>query len=190
MKDWDKRLDEKLANADWPLPSDTTVKAAVLIPIGLRYETMRHEILLTKRTDKVETHKGQISFPGGLFEKGDGSLLKTALRETYEEVGIAESAIQVIGKLEPVQTLKDVVIYPWVAKVDFPKEFKFSQDEVERPVFLPLEELIFEGLKPVVVPVSEHGLTFKVSSVGIVAENELIWGASAKILEQLHSILK
>lgn len=190
MKDWDKKLYEKLAKADGFIHLDGAVKASVLIPIGLRNETMRHEILLTKRTDKVETHKGQVSFPGGLFEKEDGSLLKTALREAYEEVGLPESAVQVLGSLEPVQTLRDVVIYPWVAKVEFPKEFKFSLDEVERPIFLSLEELISEGLKSVLVPVSEHGLTFNVSSVGIVAENELIWGASAKILEQLHLLLK
>jgi len=190
MKDWDRKLDEKLADAGGSILMDGTPKASVLIPIGLRHETMRHEILLTKRTDKVETHKGQVSFPGGFFEKEDGNLLRTALREAYEEVGLHESSVKVIGKLEPVQTLRDVIIYPWVAKVEFPKEFKFSQAEVERPIFLPLESLLSEGLKPVEVPVRESGLTFKVNSIGIFADNELIWGASAQILEQLYSLLK
>lgn len=191
MNDWEKILRERLSRVDPVMnPSNTKIAASVLIPIGVRPEAVQHEILLTKRSDKVDTHKGQISFPGGVFEMGDQHLLHTALRETREEVGIDETEIEVLGALAPVQTLRDVEIYPWVAKVKFPEKFIFNSDEVEKLVFLPLERLLEEGLKPVQVSVKEGGLPFKVASVGITCENELIWGASAKILEQLLAILR
>lgn len=191
MLDWENRLKQRLKRVDQFAPNlNSRVSASVLIPIGYRQETMRHEILMTKRSEKVETHKGQISFPGGLFEIQDQHLLKTALRETQEEVGLSEAEIEVLGALAPVQTLRDVEIYPWVAKVDFPKEFVFNRDEVERLLFLPLEQLLVQGLKPVQVSVRENGLSFKVASVGMFCEQELIWGASAKILDHLLEALK
>lgn len=191
MKDWEKILRQRLSRLE---PETTRLNnkraASVLIPIGLRQETAQHEILLTKRSDRVETHKGQISFPGGLFEVGDRDLLETALRETREEVGIEKTHIEVLGALDPVQTLRDVTIYPWVAKVVFPEKLIFNSDEVEKPLFLSIERLLVEGLKPVQVSVNEGGLAFKVASMGITCEKELIWGASAKILEQLLVMLR
>lgn len=191
MMNWEKVLRQRLRH----LEPETTylnnkIAASVLVPIGLRHETAQYEILLTKRSDKVETHKSQISFPGGLFEVRDRDLLETALRETKEEVGIEKTHIEVLGALDPVQTLRDVMIYPWVAKVQFPETFVFNPVEVEKPVFLSLDRLLVEGLKPVQVSVDEKGLTFKVKSVGISLDNELIWGASAKILEQLLAMLR
>ena len=191
MDDWEKRLRERLKPVEPVLPSlGVKILASVLVPIGVRREAAQHEILLTKRSERVETHKGQVSFPGGLFEQGDRHLLQTALRETYEEVGIHQGNVEVLGALAPVQTLQDVEIYPWVAKVDFPEELVLNRDEVEKPVFLPLERLLLEGLKPVQVSVKEKKATFNVTSLGINCENELVWGASAKILEQLWLLLK
>ncbi|NQW44848.1 MAG: CoA pyrophosphatase [Deltaproteobacteria bacterium] len=191
MNHWEKIFMKRLVPTEpFICKESQKIIASVLIPIGFKQETARYEILLTKRSEQVETHKGQISFPGGLFEPSDGNLLKTALRETEEEVGLLEKEIQILGNLEPVYTLKDVVIYPWVAKVQFPQELKISEREVERAIFLPLDQLLSEGLKPVEVSVNEKGIPFTVSSIGIICENELIWGASAKILEQLYTLLK
>ena len=164
--------------------------AAVLVPIGNRPDTTFPSILLTKRTDKVETHKGQISFPGGFYEQGDENILKTALREAYEEVGLEENQIQVLGCLKPVKTLGEVVIYPWVAKVDFPETFHLSIEEVEKTLFLPLDRLLREGLELVEVPVKGSGPTLYINSLAMEFEGELVWGASAKILNQLYQALK
>ncbi|NBX68080.1 MAG: CoA pyrophosphatase [Proteobacteria bacterium] len=191
MHEWEKRLRERLKPVEAVLPElGTKILASVLVPIGARREAAQHEILLTKRSERVETHKGQVSFPGGLFEPCDRHLLQTALRETYEEVGIHESRVEILGSLAPVQTLQDVEIYPWVAKVDFPEKFEINPDEVEKTIFLPLEKLLTDGLKPVQVSVKEEKVSFTVTSLGVVCDNELIWGASAKILEQLWWLLK
>lgn len=191
MNEWIKKLEGKLNPSQQTLPvfQGSTV-ASVLVPIGFRSETMQHEILMTKRSETVETHKGQVSFPGGLFETQDEHYIRTALRETFEEVGISEDKVQILGGLSPVKTLRDVVIFPWVAQVEFPEKLVLNPEEVERTLFLPIQKLLVEGLKPVQVPVQERGLNFKVSSVGIYCEKELIWGASAQILNQLFQLLK
>src|SRR5262245_24450072 len=73
-------------------------RAAVLIPILPHDEGFC--FLLTQRTHKVETHKGQISFPGGIQDSSDRDLLQTALRETWEEIGLAPQAIQILGEFD------------------------------------------------------------------------------------------
>ncbi len=156
------------------------------MPIGFSRDTGRDEILLTKRTMLVETHKGQISFPGGMREGHDLTLLDTALRESAEEIGTLASDIEVLGPLPPVLTRGDVVIYPWVGRLGFPYSFKINQHEVEKVLYLPLVRLIEEGLAPVEVEIGP----MKVKSIGITVDKELVWGATAKILDQLRDCFK
>jgi 8-oxo-dGTP pyrophosphatase MutT (NUDIX family) len=86
--------------------------AAVLVPVILTDRGF--EFLLTKRTDDVETHKGQISFPGGMVDGADRSPAATALRETEEELGIDPSLIEVVGALDDLPTPTGFVITPVV----------------------------------------------------------------------------
>ena len=90
--------------------------AGVLVPLvnaGAEYE-----FLLTKRTETVETHKGQISFPGGMAETHDADIIATALRETDEEIGLGRAAIEVIGLLDDLPTPTGFVITPVVGMVE------------------------------------------------------------------------
>lgn len=86
--------------------------AAVLVPVILAARGL--EFLLTKRTEDVETHKGQISFPGGVADEGDRSPVATALRETEEELGIGPSYVEVLGTLDDMPTPTGFVITPVV----------------------------------------------------------------------------
>jgi 8-oxo-dGTP pyrophosphatase MutT (NUDIX family) len=79
------------------LPAGDAAKAAVLVPIMARAAPM---LLLTRRTDTLARHSGQISFPGGRSEAGDRTLAETALRETFEETGIAPGFVTVAGYLD------------------------------------------------------------------------------------------
>jgi len=72
---------QKIFNTD-----DDLIPSAVLLPVFVKEG--EYHILFTRRTDKVKVHKGQISFPGGAYEKEDSSLLDTALRESSEEIGL------------------------------------------------------------------------------------------------------
>ncbi len=184
------RVNELRAVLDPPnpenIPKGDRSISSVLIPIGWNKETNREEILLTKRTQWVENHKGQISFPGGFWEPHDRNLLDTALRESEEEIGTKAADIEVLGTLEPVLTRGNILIHPWVAKLEFPYDFKVSAAEVAQLLFLPLEVLLTEGLKTVEVNVGEY----TVASIGIHVDGELVWGATARLLEQLILKLK
>ena len=90
------------------------VKAAVLLPVIAREEPM---LLFTRRTDSLARHSGQVSFPGGRSEAGDLTPMETALRETFEETGIAPGFISVAGYLERYLTGTGFDIQPVVGLV-------------------------------------------------------------------------
>jgi 8-oxo-dGTP pyrophosphatase MutT (NUDIX family) len=167
------------------LPKGGANISSVMILIGVDPVTQREEILLTKRTHTVETHKGQVSFPGGYWETSDPHLLATALRECDEEVGVKAKDIEIVGALTPVFTRGEVRIYPWVGLMSFPYSFVLNPQEVERVMFLPVSLLLSEGLPKVNVAIEG----FTVQSIGITVEKELVWGATAKMLEQLIQLL-
>ena len=74
------------------------VPAAVLLPIY--HKQGEYYILFTKRTENVKDHKAQISFPGGAYEEGDGTLVDTALRESAEEIGLKAEVVELLGELD------------------------------------------------------------------------------------------
>ncbi len=84
-----------------PIPTEAAIKAAVLLPVILRAEPM---LLLTRRTERLAKHSGQVSFPGGRREAGDPSPIHTALRETMEETGIDPAFVSVAGFLPRYRT--------------------------------------------------------------------------------------
>ena len=90
-------------------------RAAVLVPIEFR--SAGPELLFTRRTETVETHKGQVSFPGGAVDKEDAGPVQTALREMEEEVGIDAQWVDVLGLLDDMETPTGFVITPVVGEL-------------------------------------------------------------------------
>lgn len=183
---WQNKLSQKLrANSenDFQLPQETS--AAVLVLFLPPTEKGYGHLLLTKRTSTVESHKGQMSFPGGFRESSDSSWLETALRETKEEIGVSKDQVNILGCLNPVLTKGAITIIPYVGVLNLPYQLQLNPDEVEKIVLLPIETLLEQGLKPVRAR-EEH---YTVESIGLFWEGELIWGATAKMLEQVHHIL-
>jgi 8-oxo-dGTP pyrophosphatase MutT (NUDIX family) len=162
------------------------VLSSVLVLIAHNPQKGSEELLLTKRTQTVDTHKGQISFPGGVFEEEDGSLLKTALRESEEEVGVLEKDVEFLGSLSPVSTPMGFQIFPHVAKFNMPYSFTINEREVERILFLPIADLIQRGLKTIDVNIQDR----TIKSAGIYIEKDLVWGATARMLSELLKYLK
>jgi len=153
--------------------------AAVLIPIFLKDE----RVLFTKRTELVKHHQGQIAFPGGRFEDKDQNLLTTALRETNEEVGIKPDAIEIVGKLDPTDTISHHQVHPYVGIISDNVTIKINPDEVAEYFFVPLSKLLeketlrqgnFEGETRFYYSVNEHK----------------IWGITAGILSDLLTRLR
>lgn len=159
-------------------------EAAVLVPV--RNLASQPEIMFTERPDHLSKHAGEISFPGGTPEAGDGALLKTALRETREEVDLTEGQIEVIGALAPVGTfVTSFRIQPFVGLVASDAEPVPNPAEVARILSFDLEQLVAGyGMRRLVrrgVPVRTP--TFEV-------DRHLIWGATARILTDLLRRMK
>ena len=118
--------------------------AAVLIPIYRKGE--EYYIVLTKRSQSVEYHKGQICFPGGIPDEGDGDLGATAIRESGEEIGLRPEDIEMLGKLDDMITMSSMrIITPFVASIPYPYEFRINPSEVEELVEVPIPALLDKG---------------------------------------------
>jgi 8-oxo-dGTP pyrophosphatase MutT (NUDIX family) len=160
------------------------IRAAVLIPLFKKQG--EYHVLLTRRTDKVGTHKGQISFPGGKRDEGE-DLLCTALREAREEMGIAEKDVRILGELDDMCTISsDFCIAPFVGLIPYPYPFKINRHEIEEIIEVPLsvfldETKFREELR------SRNGELIPVFSYQ--HDEHTIWGATARILKQLMDFI-
>jgi 8-oxo-dGTP pyrophosphatase MutT (NUDIX family) len=115
------------------------VPAAVLIPLFLKNGSWH--ILFTKRTDHLQHHRGEISFPGGVRHPEDRDLLQTALRESWEEVGIEPSDVQILGQLDDFFSIHNYHVTPYVGVIPASYPFAPNPDEIERLMEVPLEAL-------------------------------------------------
>jgi 8-oxo-dGTP pyrophosphatase MutT (NUDIX family) len=156
--------------------------AAVLAII--HYGKSKPHVLLTKRRENLKMHRGEISFPGGRFTQSDLTLMHTALRETEEEVGLAFGPGDVSGALQPVRTMtSNHFIVPFVTVQEKLSQLRFAKDEVAGVLDAPLVETL-----GTMEPDSEH-FRFSKTAVKFTFENNVIWGATARVLKQLHEVL-
>ncbi|HPA70849.1 MAG TPA: CoA pyrophosphatase [Spirochaetota bacterium] len=106
-------------------------------------------VLLTRRTSKVATHKGEVAFPGGKRDDGDADTLRTALRETEEEVGIGAGAIRVLGEFDHYFSIWGFHVSTWVGAIPYPCEYTINRDELdacfEAPLSLFYEEKYYRS---------------------------------------------
>ncbi len=141
MTDFKELIRTKLAARQRAAISDGNgTPAGVLIPLFERGGKVH--ILLTLRTNTVASHKGQISFPGGGFEPADSGIRETALRETYEEVGIVPSSVEILGELDDVMAVSNHVVTPVVGVIPFPYRYKISTEEIAEVFEAPLDFFI------------------------------------------------
>jgi 8-oxo-dGTP pyrophosphatase MutT (NUDIX family) len=163
------------------------IHAAVLIPI---FESNNgYEVLFTERTHKVEHHKGQISFPGGAVEPDDKDFEETALRESFEEVGLLQEDVQVLGRLDDELTVaSSFIVHPFVGKIPHPYEFEVNENEVERIISVPLDLFFKENSD--LHPDSVEFETFTYRGPAFRYGDIIIWGATAIIMNKFVSILE
>ena len=157
--------------------------AAVLIIIHYNY--MLPYILLTKRSSNLRSHTSEISFPGGKYTNEDKSLCDTAIRETREEIGLDFKHKDIIGSLAMVRTLtSNYVIMPFVTlQRKIPKP-KILVEEVEEVIDIPLMDVLWS-----MTPDTEHYHLSVREVYKFTYQNRVIWGATARILKQLHNCL-
>lgn len=114
-------------------------QAAVLIPL-LETEGRWH-VLLTRRSQELVEHRGQVAFPGGAREQGDENLQWTALREMYEEVGVEPHDVQILGSLGDMPIITGYMVRLFVGEIPWPYELSINTDEVESAFVVPLDWL-------------------------------------------------
>jgi len=110
-------------------------KSAVLI-LFMEKEDLPH-VIMTLRTDKVSTHKGQVSFPGGGYDSTDKDFLETALRETMEEVGIPPEEIEVLGEFDEYISIMGYHVYVHVGAINRAQEYIVCRDEIDEMLEVP-----------------------------------------------------
>ena len=98
-------------------------------------------IVYTRRTNGLKTHRGEVSFPGGSYELQDKSLAQTAFRETMEEIGISASCIELLGGLNPYETIHGLFVYPFVGILKCEMNFVMNPEEVARIFTIPIDWL-------------------------------------------------
>ena len=158
--------------------------AAVLVPLLVRNGEWC--VLVTKRTQHVEHHKGQMSFPGGACDVADANLEATALRETYEEIGIPPEAVEILGLLDDLPTISHFVITPFVGVVPYPFPYRLNQAEVDEVLAVP-------------IPFLRDPSNLRVEQLEYLGEHHevlfwdygphVIWGATARIVKGLIDLL-
>jgi 8-oxo-dGTP pyrophosphatase MutT (NUDIX family) len=181
MEDVALRLRRRVPAPPDPPPAAPR-RAGVLVPLFVRDGALW--VVFTLRTETVEHHRGQISFPGGGEEPEDGSLLDTALRETEEEIGVSAADVRYLGRLSPMVTVTGFYVEPYVGAIPQPYEFRPAEAEIAQVIEAPvgalldptiLERRAFPG-RPEPVLFYHHG-------------EHVIWGATARMLKELLDAL-
>lgn len=161
-------------------------RAAVLVP----FAHFEHELvmLFTRRSHLVNRHRGQVSFPGGLYEEADNDLKTTVLRETREEIGIQPDKIEIFGLLEPITSPQGYDIQPFLGYISDLNGMAQNLMEVERIFCIP-----FSWLRD---PANFHQEDYQASSgeihkVWVYHEfsEEKVWGITAAIIQQILNII-
>lgn len=167
------------------IPSGPLRPAAVLVPIVLR--DPEPTLLLTRRTDHLHHHPGQVSFPGGRVEEQDTSPIETALRETEEEISLARRHVELLGCLPQYRTGTGFDVTPVVGLVTPPFELSPDAFEVAEVFEVPLSFLLDEA---------NHHL-HRVEVRGKLREyyampygDYFIWGATAGMIVSLYRFFR
>lgn len=154
--------------------------AAVLVPIVCREQAL--SILLTRRTDHLARHAGQVSFPGGRSEPDDADAIATALRETHEEVGIDTALLEPFGYLDSLETVSGYRVTPVVAWLDSGYRIAPDPHEVADVFEVPLETFLApENLRR--LRVEYRGRPREILEFAHAGPR--IWGATATMLFNL-----
>ena len=162
-------------------------RAAVLLPI---YEHAGDtHILFTRRSEMVEHHKGQISFPGGAYDPTDPDLRYTAIRETWEEIGVAVDHVEVFGQLDEMITISNFLVRPFVGRITQPGPYPFAHSEIEVAEILEVPLAHLRDDANVETELREYQGR-QIMAYSYTWNGHIIWGATARILTQFLDLLR
>ncbi len=163
--------------------------AAVLVPL-VRHPQGWHLLFIHRAENPQDPHSGQVAFPGGRAEAGDGSPEETALREAQEELGLAPQRVRLLGRMPPQRTISNFWVTPVVGALQWPLPLRPAQEEVVRAFVVPLSWLADPAhyevrLRPLPAPHLPLPVVYYRPYQG-----EVIWGATARMVIRLIRILQ
>ena len=166
-------------------PSPSHIAAAVLVPLIVREQGL--SVLLTRRSERLHHHPGQICFPGGRIEASDDSPTMAAIRETEEEVGLGADRLEILGRLPEYFSRTGFRVTPVVALVHPPFELTLDPFEVAESFEVPFGFLMDES-NHLQIDTEFQGRPRRVVSMPYGGHD--IWGTTAAILVSLHRFLR
>ena len=167
--------------------SQELIKAAVMLPVTIQDNEL--VILFTKRTNSVNNHQNQISFPGGSIEKKDLNPQAAALRETEEEIGVKKTDIEILGELKARNTTTGFFIYPFVGFIHSLKDININKIEVERIIYIPLKWLLTPENSYTETYYGQNKRGQAITSFSDY-DGEKVWGVTASLVEEFLEIVK
>ena len=156
-------------------PKSDLPKAAVLIALT---DEENPEVIYTLRSNKVSSHQGEVSFPGGMQEESDTSLIITALRESEEEIGLPQNCVKILGSLDTMVSRFNVSVTPFVGVIPGDVELNTSSEEIEACFRVPLSFLL-KDKRYRNDEVNRNGETFYMPAYKY--SSYVIWGLTAMI---------
>ena len=156
-------------------PKSDLPKAAVLIALT---DEENPEVIYTLRSNKVSSHQGEVSFPGGMQEESDTSLIITALRESEEEIGLPQHCVKILGSLDTMVSRFNVSVTPFVGVIPGDVELNSSSEEIEACFRVPLSFLL-KDKRYRNDEVNRNGETFYMPAYKY--SSYVIWGLTAMI---------
>lgn len=144
-------------------------------------------VLLQKRSSRVDSHKGEISFPGGKVDQGDESLLHTALRETYEEMGIDPEDVEVFGALDQAATTTGFCTSPFAGTIPYPYDFSPCEQEVAEVLEVPVSSLLDSSNRRDEIRITNGDLQH---APVFAYDGHIVFGATARILDRFLQLLE
>lgn len=164
--------------------------AAVLVPLtrDIEIDGTWH-VVLTRRTQTVADHKGQVSFPGGRSDPEDQTPISTALREAQEEIGLNPETVKVLGTLKPLYTISNYLVTPVIGEIPWASPFYPQPNEVERVFSIPLYWLADRSHFRIQQREAQLPYWTEPKTLRVVYfeeyDGELLWGVSAEITLRL-----
>ena len=170
-------------------PSLKLKKAAVLVPMFKQNDDW-HLLYIRRSAVQDDFHSGQIAFPGGAMEELDANLEETAVRETFEEIGLLPEKTEILGRLRNHITISSFILTPIVAIIPKKNEFKLSKQEVDRVFSIPLNWLVDQKNNYLKERKINNNASIQVRYFKKY-DGEILWGATARItLEFISNLLQ
>jgi len=179
---------ERVKSLQEPIYSSLTAKKAAVMMLFYPKESETHLVLI-KRNAYPGVHSSQIAFPGGKVDPEDVDFRQTALRETFEEIGISEDKISVVKDFTPLYIPpSDFLVYPFMGVCSTEIEFVLQQEEVAGIIEVPLITLLDDAIISNKILDTSYAKSLEVPVFEI--EEHIVWGATAMMLSELKDVLK